>query len=465
MFHIAFKKQGIGDHTPFSLYERVRTENSCILHTGLGRYVFIGYQPFTLFRSKNRRNFVAKFLYTADSVDEDAQIFDGEPLPVLQGIFDSVKISHEQKLPKDFPPFLGGAIGYFGYDFGLQLYNIKSRVKDDLCTPDLYFAFYDKIIIFDYEKDLLYFIGFAENKKGAKKLVYEIEDDILNGLFYDDEFFAGSLSNKPKSNLTHVQYRKKIVRIKGCLARGETYQVNFSQRFKCSYDDDPFVLFKKLCDINESPYSCFIDDPDLCVISCSPERLFALHDCLIDVRPIKGTVLRGRSDAEDKKQIAKLLASKKDDAELSMIVDLYRNDIGKICRPGTVLVSEHRRIEKYSHVIHTLSVIRGVVQKDVNISDIVCAMFPGGSVTGCPKKRTMEIIDKLEQYARGIYCGSAGYISFGGDAEFNILIRTFAYKDGNLYFHGGGGITIDSDVDREYQETISKVQALMKSLI
>lgn len=464
MFHTAFKKQKISGKKPLDFYRRVRTENSCLLCTELGRYTLIGYQPFMTFESRNGRNCIRRISYDEDSIEVNVQVGDADPLSVLEAVFDSVKISKLSNPPKDFPSFACGAIGYFSYNFGLDLYGIESRVKDDLKTKDLSFSFYDKIIVFDHQKGDLYFIAFAENKKLAEKLVYEIEGDILAGLSYPREFFAGCASPKPKSNLTFPRYKKKISEIKNYLARGETYQVNFSQRFKCSYDSDPLDLFEKLYETNPSPYSCFIDDDDFFVVSCSPERLFSVNGDLIDARPIKGTVPRGFSPAEDKKMINRLMNSAKDNAELSMIVDLYRNDVGKVCRPGTVEVLKHRRIEKYSHVIHTVSVVRGRLLKTAGISDIVKAMFPGGSVTGCPKKRTMEIIDKLEDYARGVYCGSAGYISFGGNMDFNILIRTFAYTAGNLYFHGGGGIVVDSDAEAEYKETLDKVEALRGSI-
>ncbi|MFH1720484.1 MAG: anthranilate synthase component I family protein, partial [Patescibacteria group bacterium] len=327
----------------------------------------------------------------------------------------------------------------------------------DIGTPGIYFAYYDKVIVIDNKKKQMWFIAFSD------KLLKEIEKDLKTSLNFKKEYSAGNLPKKPKSNLTLKQYKGKILEIKDKLREGETYQVNFSQRFSCSYGKDPFELYEKLYKINPSPYSCFIDG-ELSVISCSPERLFAINGGKINVRPIKGTVPRGKNAAEDKKMIAKLKASLKDDAELSMIVDLYRNDIGKVCKAGTVKVKKHRRIEKYSHVIHTVSIVEGELRKNAGIDEIIEAMFPGGSVTGCPKKRTMEIINRLEDYARGLYCGSAGYISFDGNSDFNILIRTFAYRDGNLYFHGGGGIVTDSDADSEYKETLDKVEALMRSL-
>lgn len=457
MFQIAFKKQKIGKFTPISVYKKVRGENSGLICTGMGRYTIIGYQPFMVFTSKNFNNEVRRIAYTEHSIEEDVQIGEGDPLAVLKAVFDSVKISVPSGLP-----FPCGAIGYLSYDLGLQLYKIESKVIDDLGTPDLCFAFYDKTIVFDHENKEVYFVAFAEDKKLAERLIKEIEIDIQDGLPFGRVFYKGGLPNKPKSNLTPAEYKKKIAKIKSYLKEGETYQVNFSQRFSCSYGGDPLDLYEKLWKVNPAPYSCFIEGDEFIVVSCSPERLFSVNKGVIDARPIKGTVKRGRNAVEDKELIKKLLNSEKDDAELSMIVDLYRNDIGRISKPGSVKVLKHRAIQKCSHVIHTVSIVEGVLKARIGFDEIIEAMFPGGSITGCPKKRTMALINELEDYARGVYCGSAGYISFGGNMDFNILIRTFAYKDGNLYFHGGGGIVADSDVEAEYKETFAKVEAMMK---
>jgi len=277
----------MGIDSPLDLYRCVRRlgENSCLLKTGLGRYTIIGYQP--------------------------RKVLEGDGFEVLKGIEKELN----GRACKSELPFCGGALGYFGYDFGLQIYGIESEVKDDLATPQAYFCFYDKAILFDHEKDEVHFIGGAEENLGEA--------------CERESFEAG----RPKSNLSKDEYVGKIEEIKKYLYDGETYQVNFSQRFECEYDGDAFDLFEKLYELNPSPYACFFDHDDLKVISCSPERLFCVKDGKIEVRPIKGTVAR---DGDDEKAIAELLESKKDDAELSMIVDLYRNDIGKVCEPGSV---------------------------------------------------------------------------------------------------------------------------------
>lgn len=262
------------------------------------------------------------------------------------------------------------------------------------------------------------------------------------------------------------QYFQKLARIKEYLYAGETYQVNFSHKFETPYDGGAFELYQKLTAMNPSPYQFFMETKDWAVISNSPERLFFLDDGIIQTRPMKGTVPRGRTPQEDKKNVAALLASEKDRAELAMIVDLERHDLGKICASGTVEVTEDRAIEKYSHVIHTVSNIRGELAGGRDWYDALHALFPGGSITGAPKKRTMEIIRELEEEPRGVYCGSAGWIDLSGACDFNIMIRTLWYDKNAqcLTYRSGGGIVVDSDPQKEYEETLHKAGAIMDIL-
>ena len=252
--------------------------------------------------------------------------------------------------------------------------------------------------------------------------------------------------------------------MKKFLLEGETYQTNFSQRFQANCTADPWLIYKKLTTLNPSPFACYFDYPDFQIASCSPELLLKKTGRKIETWPIKGTVKRGKNEKEDAKLITQLLNSEKDEAELNMIVDLERNDLGKVSETGSVKVESHREIQKYSHVIHTVSKISGQLHYQKDFFDAFASLFPGGSITGCPKKRTMEIIDKLEDYHRGVYTGSAGYINFSGDGILNILIRTFLFKNNNCYFNSGGGIVIDSQAEAEYEESLHKAEALKKAL-
>ena len=240
--------------------------------------------------------------------------------------------------------------------------------------------------------------------------------------------------------------------------------MNFSQRFMADCSLDPWRVYLNLRRINPSPYGCYFDFDDYQIVSCSPELLCEKMGNLVRTRPIKGTVKRGKSTADDKKQIDKLLSSVKDQAELAMIVDLERNDLGKVCDFGTVKVIEHRKVEKYAHVIHTVSTIEGKLKAGKDFFDTFEAVFPGGSITGCPKTRTIEIIDRLEDFRRGIYTGSAGFIGFDGNAVMNILIRTVLFKCGKMYYQVGGGIVMDSVALDEYKETLDKAESLRLAL-
>lgn len=365
--------------------------------------------------------------------------------------------SHRQK--KGSGSFFNkGFAGFLSYELGAKWMGIKSggnRGKN-IC-PEAFFVFVDEII--PIARKIV-----KSQQKPKTKQIPEI-----------------------KSNLKKSQYLGKLKIIKQRLYAGETYQVNFSQKFAVPFSGDAFSLYERTAEINPSPFQFFLETPDFAIISNSPERLFILKQAphgarradgfakshprdtlIIETRPIKGTLPRGKNSREDGKNIKKLLASAKEKAELEMIVDLERNDLGKICMPGTVKVTENRTIEKYSHVIHTVSNVRGTLNERENWLSALHALFPGGSVTGCPKKRTMEIINELEAGPRGIYCGSAGFIDISGRCDFNIMIRTFFLEkgrgSGKLTFHSGGGIVVDSDPEREYEETLHKSQALLSTI-
>lgn len=348
------------------------------------------------------------------------------------------------------PPFSAGFAGFLSYDLGAEWQGIKS--KKSAC-PDIYFVYVDEVIAVKGERSK--FAGRGSWAGHAPALGF-----LRNRSFVE-----------PKSNLSRREYFQKIRAIKNYLYSGDTYQANFSQRFSARYFGSAFDIYKRAASINPSPFQFFLETPNFAIASNSPERLFKIWtssggEKFIETRPIKGTVPRGRSARQDAANIQKLLASKKEKAELEMIVDLERNDLGKICVPGTVEVTKNRAIEKYSHVIHTVSDVRGRLTAGRDFYDALLALFPGGSVTGCPKRRTMEIIHKLEAEPRGVYCGSAGWIDLSGECDFNIMIRTLWLnkKKNRLIFRSGGGIVADSMPEKEYEETMHKAKALMKAI-
>lgn len=334
--------------------------------------------------------------------------------------------------------------GFLSYELGYQFLGIAPREKPGLLVPEVFFETFKP----------------SWEKPSEKKII-------------PSTHFLPFLSPRAIAfGYSYPVYLKKFNIIQEKLRSGETYQVNFAQPFLFSVGPDFSApnFFRMLVTLNPSPHQFFLENEDFAVISNSPELLvrgfWEGKKFFLETRPIKGTVPRGHNETEDEANIRALLHSKKEEAELTMIVDLMRNDLGKVCKTGTIRVLKHRKIEKYSHVIHTVSVIRGELEEGKDVFDVLEALFPGGSVTGCPKKRTMEIIDELEDVRRGVYCGSAGSIQKDGSFEFNIMIRTAFLDKQNriLSFFGGGGIVVDSLPKREYDETFHKAAALFEAL-
>lgn len=438
-------------------FEHVEDEHACLLESGgTGRYSYIAYDPFLLVWSQKGvvqfsvlKNF---FNYKKTST---GGIMDLKGNGALRKIFAEFSFKGESPVP-----FGGGAAGFIGYDYGCGFNGVDQKVYDDLGVSDFRFNFYDKVIAFDHQDNVYYLIALAETDLGAKRKVEEIKTDLKKPL----RLRRAGLFGEVKSNVSKADYIGKVNQIKELLKKGESYQVNYSQRFRADLTVDGWSVFRKLAGVNPSPFSCYLKYPDYSIVSASPELLLRKRGMALETWPIKGTVKRGKNKYEDIKLAEELKKSKKDDAELSMIVDLERNDLGKICEIGSVKVESHREIQYLSHVIHTFSRVSGVLDKKKNIFDALEAVFPSGSITGCPKKRTMEIIDRFEDYKRGIYAGSAGFIGFNGESDFNILIRSLLLKDGEAFFHAGGGIVMDSDAKKEYDESLMKAHAIMEIL-
>ena len=445
------------------LYEKVKGEYSCLLESGGGyeegvdgsRYSYFVYDPFLVAWAKagidqmiRRRDFCG-FLKSGAG-----QIVEGEPGRMITDLLE--KFVYKGKGPV---PFCGGAVGYFGYDFGCGMMDVSQKVYDYLNIPDFWFGFYDKVVAIDHKEKVIYLMGVSDTEMSAERTVEQIKKDLSGPAPLRRKGEAGEM----KSNLSKDVYVEKVAEIKGLLKEGEAYQVNFSQRFSAECNMDGFGVYRRLAEINPAPFACYFDHPDFKIVSCSPVLLLRKRGSVVESWPIKGTVRRG-GENDDDEAFKELLASEKDEAELSMIVDLVRNDLGKVSEPGSVEVVGHRELLKCSHVLHTFSRVRGKLRVGADIYDCIKALFPGGSITGCPKKRSMEIIDRFEDFKRGVYTGSAGFISFNGESDFNILIRTMILKDGMVYFNSGGGIVIDSSPESEYQEVYDKAEALLKTV-
>ncbi len=378
------------------------------------------------------------------------------------------------------PDFTGGFIGYLSYDLKDYIERLPNTVDNDICLPFYYFSYYSRFLAFDHDLKKWYLvINFTESSES--KIILYVKNEkqkfesflskiICTGIVpINEKIKQKYLKNKVKSldissDFTKEQYIETIKKAKKYIHAGDIYQVNITQRFTSEFDIDPVDLYYILRQRNSAPFSAFLGYPDFKIGSSSPERFLFLKNGEIETRPIKGTRPRGKNTVEDNILKNELKASIKDRAELNMIVDLERNDLGKFCRYGTVKVKEHAVIEKYSKVFHSVSTITGELQEGFDTADIIKATFPGGSITGAPKIRAMQIIDELEPLSRNIYTGSIGYIGADGTLDMNIVIRTFIIKNKSFYYNVGGGIVEDSDPEDEYQETLDKGLALKETL-
>ncbi|MBI3742891.1 MAG: aminodeoxychorismate synthase component I [Chloroflexi bacterium] len=371
-------------------------------------------------------------------------------------------------------PFSGGAVGYLSYDLGRTIEPVsqgKRQPPDNSPAPDVMLAFYDVVAAWDNHTGLAYLIstGFPEttNEAQAARSTQRVEE--IQRLLGSTEIECqprGSSSQAAcfESGVTKAGYLAMVERAKGYIAAGDIYQVNLAQQFRAPWTDGPWQLYERLRRINPAPFAAVLDFPDAAIVSASPERFLRIADGIIETRPIKGTRPRGKTTVEDASLAQELLASGKDRAEHIMIVDLERNDLGRVAEIGSVTVDELMALEMYATVHHLTSTVRGRLRQDVALADVLKATFPGGSITGAPKIRAMQIIDELEPVRRGVYTGAIGYFGFDGRVDLNIAIRTAVLRDGIASVHVGGGIVHDSDPAAEYQETLDKGEAFFRAL-
>jgi para-aminobenzoate synthetase component 1 len=382
-------------------------------------------------------------------------------------------------------PFLGGAVGYFGYDLCHFVERLPSTAIDDLKLPESYFAFYDAVFAFDHLEEKAYLIttGFPELEEGQRLRRARMRLDELKSWLYaasptqeahlppSENLGEGEFQSIPenrkillKSNFTHDEYIKAVDRVREYIAAGDVFQVNLSQRFESDLPYPPYELYKRLRMVNPAPFASYLNFKGVAIVSASPERFLKVQGDLVETRPVKGTRPRGRDPVEDQSLAQELTKSTKDRAENVMIVDLERNDLGRVCHYGTVKVTELAILETFPTVFHLTSTIMGKLRRGKSNINLLKATFPGGSITGAPKVRAMEIIDELEPTKRSVYTGSIGYLSFNEDLDINIVIRTFLIKEGKAFFQVGGGIIYDSDSEAEYMETMDKAKALIQAL-
>jgi aminodeoxychorismate synthase component I len=377
--------------------------------------------------------------------------------------------------PFGFPPFFGGAIGYFGYDFVHWFERLPRRVSDDVGVPDVELAFFELVAVIDHSRERLWLIFTPLKERFLKEprdALYEeglarlsmLQSRLLTPLRQSGPRVHADVS-RITAGQTQQEYACRVRRCLDYISAGDIYQANLSHRFELQLGQRaPRSIYRRLTDINPSPFATLLEFPDVTLVGCSPERLVRLQGSDVDTRPIAGTRPRGATAEEDERLAEDLLLNEKERAEHLMLVDLERNDLGRVCAFGSVHVNDFMTLERYSHVIHIVSNIRGRLASGRDAMDLIQAVFPGGTVTGVPKLRCMEILDELEPVRRGPYTGSVGYISANGDLDFNIIIRTLVIKEGRGYLHVGAGIVADSESSREYQETLFKAEALLDAV-
>ncbi len=358
-------------------------------------------------------------------------------------------------------PFCGGAIGYFGYDLGRRIERMPSLAQDAEHIPDMAVGIYDWALVVDHQE-------------GRSRVVAADPGRLAAGVRLVCAALAGERPKRHRapfrvlgpvrSNLSHAQYVAAIERIQHYLHEGDCYQVNLAQRFSAPADGDPWEAYRGLRQINPAPYGAYLDHPGCQVLCSSPERFLRVQGREVETRPIKGTAPRGRDPIEDLMLADALRSSPKDRAENVMIVDLLRNDLGKVCETGSVRVPRLFELERFARVHHLVSTVRGRLAEGRSALDLLRACFPGGSITGAPKVRAMEIIEELEPQRRGVYCGAIGYVGFDGAMDTNIAIRTLVHSAGITRLWAGGGIVADSDAESEYRETYHKAAALLDLL-
>jgi para-aminobenzoate synthetase component 1 len=439
----------------------------------LGRYSFLGSEPFLVMNSRGSEITLIR--------GREHEVQHGNPFDAMGKLLELYKLDH---CPAPVP-FLGGAVGYFSYDLCHFIERLPSTAIDDLKLPEIYFAFYDTVMAFDHLEGRAYLVatGFPETEERQRLSRARMRLEEIKAWLYaaspnqeaslprserlgEGEFQPIQENRRVllKSNFTPEEYIKAVDRVREYIAAGDVFQVNISQRFEATLKIPPYELYKRLRMVNPAPFASYLNFQGMTIVSASPERFLKVQGDLVETRPIKGTRPRGKDPVEDERLAQELTHSTKDRAENVMIVDLERNDLGRVCRYGTVNVTELAILEIFPTVFHLTSTVVGKLRRGKSNIDLLKATFPGGSITGAPKVRAMEIIDELEPTKRSVYTGSIGYLSFNADMDINIVIRTFLIKEGKAYFQVGGGIIYDSDSEAEYMETLDKARALIRAL-
>jgi len=458
--------------TPVSAFKKIESGKYSFLLESVeggekwGRYSFLGSEPSVIFKSKNGNIEITEKGKTKKS--------QGDPIDALRNLLSRYKPVTTPELPR----FHGGAVGYFSYDIVRHIENLPEIGVDDLQLWDSLFMITNLVLVFDnvnHKIKIIYNAYVPEAKKAREAYdtaVSKIED-IVKKLrkpvrHYKNntnkQIGKGKEAPKLKSNFKPKDYKEAVKKTKEYIKSGDIIQAVIAQRWKTKLEVDPFDLYRSLRVLNPSPYMFYLNTKTETLVGSSPEVMVRVEDGEVESRPIAGTRPRGKTEKEDLKLEKELLADPKERAEHIMLVDLARNDLGRISDTGTVKVDELMTIERYSHVMHIVSNVISNLSRKKDAFDVLKATFPAGTLSGAPKVRAMEIIEEMEPSRRGAYGGAVGYFSFSGNMDTCITIRTFVIKDNEIYIQAGAGIVADSDPEKEYQESVNKVKALVKAI-
>lgn len=456
--------------TPLSFFRRLDKDNYAFLLESVegserwARYSFLGTRPFLVFKSRGKHVEIIengkKRRFTAD-----------HPLQVLEKLLKE----YRPVIVEGVPPFFGGALGYVAYDTVEQFHRIPNPKSDPIGMPEMFFIFVQTLVAFDNLRHTIKIIDNVRlNGKVNLRQAYNQATARVNRLIASLEkkptgvqarnVREGTSERNVRSNLTPPAFRATIRKAKDYIEAGDIIQVVLCQRLETQTRADPFEIYRALRFINPSPYMFYLELDKLRVIGSSPETMVRLTGQTIELRPIAGTRRRGATPEEEKALEAELLSDPKERSEHIMLVDLGRNDVGRVAEVGSVEVNELMLIERYSHVIHLVSNVRGKIAQGKSGFDLFVSSFPAGTVSGAPKVRAMQIISELEPEKRGLYAGAVGYFSYNGNLDTCIVIRTILMRGKKAFIHAGAGIVADSDPEKEYQETMNKARAMLKAI-
>ncbi|MHA7841105.1 MAG: aminodeoxychorismate synthase component I [Gammaproteobacteria bacterium] len=435
-------------HLPYAIFL-----DSCQPHGQQGRYDIMAAQPYVVITTMGD----VSLIDWDSSQKKQSTTSTADP-------FTLIKEYVGETIANSTPyPFVGGALGYFGYDLNRRLEHIICSTENDIAIPDMVVGIYDWCVVVDHQEKTTHLL--RQNRKQYHQDEWQTLQDLLLTSSHWDPV---TITSEAQSNVTYEEYANAFQKIKHYLYDGDIYQANLSQRFHLNLEGCPLTLYRYLREKNPAPYAAYFQIKEGAILSLSPERFLQVSHKKVITKPIKGTRPRGKTLEEDERLRKELATSKKDQAENLMIVDLLRNDLSRICKTGSVGVPTLFALETFPSVHHLVSTVTGELDDSTHAVDLLRACFPGGSITGAPKIRAMEIIEELEPQRRTIYCGSMGYISYHGDMDTSICIRTLLQRDNLLYCWAGGAIVVDSQCRSEYEETyhkVDKILAILRQLI